>query len=124
MASAFDTDWKDSHTSRFDYFGESVTYTPNGGVGITRTIVLVRQPTRTEVGDEGEEEIKEILAEIRMNATTGVLAPAIEDSITIGAEIFLVVDITPDANGETADLRCESRKVAERSRSDYRTGGS
>ena len=83
----------DDLTAIFSVSGEDVTYTPDGGEAKTiKAIVPPFMRSLEDVGDD-QHEISDCEIMIRTDATAGIAAPAIGDSVTIAEVEWAVTEI-------------------------------
>ena len=80
-----------------DDFGVAVTYTPVGGAGVSRIVII----TYGEGEDyQGADALNiEAIMEILANSTSGVATVGVGDSVTIGTETWKVIGAEKVSDG-------------------------
>ena len=91
-ATAFDPDATESPV-------ESVTYTPAGGEPVVRNVIMTPAEEVRDEDEDGMRKVKRRSATIRTDAETGIVAPAIDDSINFDSLDWKVAAIEQAGSG-------------------------
>jgi len=118
---AFATDFQASAWPMLaDQFGRAVTYTVNGAkTGVSITAIIHTSNLTIEHEDDGRIEIRRVPATIVGNATYGVAAPAVGDTVTWGGVTWFVEEIAEVA-GQLFDLQLKHVGAVEKSYPTFR----
>ena len=76
--------------------GESVTYTPRGGVGVSVRGVFTRN--YVAVGADGDLSVESVSPAVSLRASEAPNASQ-GDGVTVGAQEYTVVEVQPDGFG-------------------------
>ncbi len=76
-----------------EHLGDAITYTPAGGSAVSITCLWRSQEETTAFADDGSGKQHEAIASINNDASTGVVAPAIGDSITKSSVTWFVREV-------------------------------
>jgi hypothetical protein len=90
-----------------DDFAESITYTPldDSDDDVTISAVVNRDPYQVEFVADGTGRLKEAVLMISAQATEGIVAPNLKDTVTFDSVKWAVVDIQGDGVGAMWQLR-------------------
>lgn len=116
----FTDDYMDgARATLLDYMGETISYTVDGGspktiVGIVETLGCER-----EQRDVGVTAVYAARLTISLDATAGIAAPAVNDTVTINGEVWTVIE-TLDTEGGLMMLSIARSAVEERTGDAYR----
>lgn len=117
MATKFGTAFAGTpYASLLVHFGETVTYTPEGGVASTPTAIVEYDTEDSMFDEDGESEISRATVRIQ---TSDVANPGVRDSVTISGAVWTVESIQ-DVNDGVATVICFRSLSAERSHANYR----
>jgi len=100
-------------------FGESVTYTPDGGAGVTRTVRIQRNGLQTDYDSDGKGYIRTARVIILRDGTTGVASPAIGDAITFDSLNWNVTAIE-EQDGASTVITVSRFETVEKSKQNHR----
>lgn len=98
MATRFETAFAQSPADSLEtQFGETVSYTPDGGSSKNITAIIDRESLRLIAQQDGIGAVTMAILSIQTHATTGVAAPAVKDKVTFDSLDWFVVGYQKEA---------------------------
>ena len=110
-------DFSDLIAANNNTFGESITYSPDGGTASTITVIIDRDAQEEEDADDGTHVVKRAMLIVQ---ASDIAAPDLKDRVTFDSVIWSVYSIQKIAGGDAFELGVVRAVSTERSRQGYR----